>query len=163
MTLGLISDTHGFLHPRVAEVFGEVDAILHAGDIGPSAILDALEGIAPVYAVWGNVDDAAMRRRVPEHQYLTLEGVRIWMTHIGGHPDRWAPRVGGLLRADPPDVFVCGHSHIARAERVAALGGMLFINPGAAGKQGFHREKTCMRLKIESGRAVQLEVVHLDT
>ncbi len=125
-------------------------------------MLDALEAIAPVRAVWGNIDDAAMRRRVPEHQRFEVEGRRMWMTHIAGRPGRWAPGIRAALQADPPDLFVCGHSHLLQIERVQALGGMLFVNPGAAGQQGFHQVKTCVRLALEGGRFVRADVAHLD-
>jgi predicted phosphodiesterase len=84
------------------------------------------------------------------------------VTHIGGHPGRWAAGVEPALRAGPPGVFVCGHSHILRIERVPALGGMLYLNPGAAGRQGLHTVKTCVRLYVEAGAARRAEVVHLD-
>ena len=166
MRIGLVSDTHGYLHPELTKMLAGCDAILHAGDVGAGpdgmAILDALEAVAPVYAVWGNIDDAAMRRRVSEWQDVTLGGVRFVMVHIGGRPGRWASGVGPRLSADPPAVFVAGHSHILQVERVASLGRMLFVNPGAAGRQGFHRVKTCVRLVLEGGKAVQAEAVHLD-
>ena len=162
MTIGILSDTHGYFHPELADVLAGVDLILHAGDLGSEDVLDTLEAIGPTRAVWGNVDGWELRRRIPEHQRLTLEGVTFWMTHIGGRPGRWAPGVGSLLRQDPPAVFVCGHSHILRIERVAALGGMLYLNPGAAGRQGFHQVKTCVRLHLHDGAVRQAEVVHLD-
>ena len=102
-----------------------------------------------------------MRGRFREHARFTAGGLRVWMTHIGGHPARWAAGVGPALRRDPPDLFVCGHSHILRIERVRALGGMLYVNPGAAGRQGFHQVKTCVRLTVENGKVTQADVVHL--
>lgn len=162
MTIALLSDTHGFFHPALPTYLAGADLILHAGDIGTAAVLDELEALGPVRAVWGNVDGQGLRRRVPEHQRFEAGGVRFWMTHIGGHPKRWAPGIGPALRAERPDVFVCGHSHILRIERVPALGGMLYLNPGAAGRQGLHTVKTCVRLRVEGGGARQAEVVHLD-
>lgn len=162
MTVGIVSDTHGYFHPVLAEVFADVDLILHAGDIGDLDVLDALEALAPTEAVWGNIDGWAIRHRVPEHQRLDVGGLDVWMTHIAGRPGRWQQGMGARLRADPPDVLVCGHSHILRVERVKPLGGMLFINPGAAGRQGFHQKKTCLRLHVENGTARDLDVVHLD-
>ena len=162
MLIGLVSDTHGYFHPRLADALVGCDLILHAGDIGSSAVLDALEALAPVRAVSGNIDDAAMRARVPVHQRFEVDGLHVWMTHIAGRPGRWTPEVGRALREDPPDLFVCGHSHILQVERVAALGGMLFVNPGAAGQQGFHEVKTCVRLAVEGGRFVRADVAHLD-
>lgn len=161
MLLGILSDTHGFFHPELEEVLSGVDLILHAGDVGTPEVLARLEALAPVRAVFGNIDGAAVRRRAPEHQRFTAAGLRFWMTHIGGHPRRWAPGVGAQLRQERPDVFVCGHSHILRIERVASLGRMLYVNPGAAGREGFHQVKTCVRLRLEGGAAREAEVVHL--
>lgn len=163
MRIGILSDTHSYFHPALPDYLGDVDLILHAGDIGTEDVLDRLEALAPVRAVWGNIDGAVLRRRVPEHQRFEVEGLRFWMTHIGGRPGRWEKAIGPALRQEPPDVFVCGHSHILRIERVAQLGGMLFVNPGAAGQHGFHQVKTCVRLLVEDGKARQAEVVHLDT
>jgi predicted phosphodiesterase len=84
------------------------------------------------------------------------------MTHIAGRPGRWAPGVADELRRMRPGLFVCGHSHILQIERVDDPVGMLFINPGAAGREGLHRVKTCVRLTINDGRAKEAEVVHLD-
>ncbi len=162
MIIGIISDTHGYFHPAIPEYFSGVDAILHAGDVGTEDILDRLEALAPTYAVRGNIDGQGIRHRAPANQRLILGDVRIWMTHIGGHPKRWSPQVKDELRYEPPDVFICGHSHILRMERVASLGGMLFINPGAAGRSGFHRVKTCLRLEIKDGRPQRADVIHLD-
>lgn len=162
MTLGIVSDTHGHLPDEVLRVFAGVDLILHAGDIGPGPILERLEAVAPVRAVFGNIDDARMRRTVPEHQRFEAGGVRFWMTHVGGHPGRWASGIRAELQRTQPDVFVCGHSHLLRVERVPALGGLLYVNPGAAGRQGFHQVQTCLRLHLDAGRVQKAEVVELD-
>lgn len=163
MTFGILSDTHNYFHPLLPEVLADVDLILHAGDVGTPAVLDALEAIAPVRAVFGNIDGQAIRYRAPEYQRFKTDGVRFLMTHIGGRPGRWPKGIGPLLSRERPDVFICGHSHILRIERVSGLGGMLYLNPGAAGQQGFHTVKTCVRLVVEGGTAKQAEVVHLDT
>lgn len=162
MLVGILSDTHGFLHPRLAHYLADVDLILHAGDIGTPDVLDALEAIGPTRAVWGNIDGSPLRRRVPEEQRLDVDGLDVRMRHIGGHPGRWAPGVGPALRTDTPGLFVCGHSHILRIERVPALGGMLYLNPGACGRQGFHRVKTLVRLVVERGAPTRADVVHLE-
>jgi hypothetical protein len=161
-TLGLVSDTHGYVPPGLADDLAGVDLILHAGDIGDLAVLDELEAVAPVRAVWGNVDGWDIRHRTEAHARLRVEGLRVEMKHIAGRPGRWQDGVGDLLAADPPDLFVCGHSHILRIERVAALGGMLFVNPGAAGRQGFHQVKTCVRLTLDDGAFHEAQVIHLD-
>jgi putative phosphoesterase len=162
MLLGILSDTHGYFHPALPEYLAEVDLILHAGDIGTEAVLDQFEALAPTRAVWGNVDGQALRCRAPEHQRFEVEGVSFWMTHIAGRPGRWQRGMGTALQRETPDVFICGHSHILQIERVAKLNKMLFINPGAAGRQGFHQVKTCVRLTLEDGALQQADVIHLD-
>ena len=160
--LGIVSDTHGWVHPHLAAELDGVDLILHAGDVGPPEVLEPLEAVAPVVGVYGNIDGPPVRGRFSEHARFEVEGLRVWMTHIGGRPGRWARGIGPALRAEPPDLFVCGHSHILRVERVPTLGGMLYLNPGAAGRQGFHQVKTCVRLTVHEGKATAADVIHLD-
>lgn len=161
-TVGIVSDTHGYFHPLLVDDLAGVDLILHAGDVGDLGIVDGLEAVAPVKAVWGNIDGPNIRRRLPEEERFTVDGLDVWMTHIAGRPGRWQQGMGARLKADPPDIFVCGHSHILRVERVDAFDGMLFINPGAAGKQGMHERKTCLRLSIRDGTPSDVDVIHLD-
>jgi hypothetical protein len=161
-TLGILSDTHGYFHPELIDALDGVDHILHAGDIGDLTIIDGLKAVAPVTAVYGNVDGWDIRHRTGEHQRVTFAGVNVWMTHIAGRPGAWQRGMGEKLRADPPDVFICGHSHILRIERVAGFQNMLYLNPGAAGRQGFHQRKTCVRLVLDDGSPVQADVIHLD-
>jgi len=160
--IGIVSDTHGFFHPALPTYLGDADLILHAGDIGTEEVLDQLEALAPTRAVWGNIDGQRLRQRTAEHQLFAVEGVTFWMTHIAGRPGRWQRDMGKKLYPEPPNIFVCGHSHILRIERVRTMKKMLFINPGAAGRQGFHQVKTCVRLILEKGKAKHAEVVHLD-
>jgi uncharacterized protein len=160
--VGILSDTHGYVHPNLFKYCKDVDIILHAGDVGTIDVIDSLESMAEVKAVWGNVDGWDVRHRFPEHNQFEFAGVRFWITHIAGKPGTWQRGMGKTLLTDPPDVFVCGHSHILQIERVKSLNNMLFINPGAAGRQGFHLVKTMVRLIIENEKTVQAEVVHLD-
>jgi len=160
--VGILSDTHGYFHPSLPEAMKGVDLILHAGDIGTVDVLDQIEALGPTVAVYGNVDGQQIRLRTREDALIEKAGVRFWMTHIGGTPQRFDARIREVLEAEPPDVFVCGHSHILRVDRVRRLGGMLFINPGAAGRQGFHQVKTMIRLYLEDGKPVHAERIHLD-
>lgn len=160
--IGIVSDTHGFLHPGLHEAFQDVDLILHAGDVGRPEILDELRLVAPLEAVHGNIDGWDVRAECPEELTLDIGGLKIWMTHIGGRPGRWAPGIGDKLRSRSPDLFVSGHSHILKIERTDTPVKMLHINPGAAGRQGLHQVKTCVRLTVESGKASKADVIHLD-
>ena len=162
MEIGILSDTHNYFHPALPDELQGVDLILHAGDVGDESIIHGLQTIAPVRAVFGNVDGWDLRHEFPEFDRFEADGVRFAMTHIAGRPGRWQRGVGRRLSGDPPDVFVCGHSHILQIERVKSLDNMLFINPGAAGRQGFHQVKTCVRLYLTAGRVQKADVIHLD-
>ena len=162
MIVGIVSDTHGYFHPSLPAYLASVDLIIHAGDIGSEDILNGFRAMAPVRAVFGNVDGPALRRTLPEHDRFVEDGVSFWITHIAGRPGRWQQGMEAKLKSDPPDVFVCGHSHILQIERISKLENMLFINPGACGRQGMHQVKTCVRLEISDGKANRAEVIHLD-
>jgi uncharacterized protein len=161
MRIGLISDTHGFLDPKVLQHFHECDEIWHAGDIGDMTLIKTLEEFKPVRAVFGNIDDKALQTRYPEDLRFSCEGLRIWITHIAGAPPKYNPRIRKSLALEAPDVLICGHSHILRVKRDPAYGNMLFINPGAAGNQGFHSMKTIIRFTIEKGVISQMEAIDL--
>ena len=159
--IGLISDTHGYLDPRVLDHFSNCDEIWHAGDIGDVSIIDQLEQYKPSRIVYGNIDNAEIARRTSEHLNFELEGFTIWITHIGGAPPRYNPAVFPELQKNLPDIFVCGHSHILRVIRDKELHDMLYINPGAAGKEGFHKIRTILRFNLHEGVISQMEVVEL--
>jgi uncharacterized protein len=147
MRIGVISDTHGYLDPRAAVALSGVARILHAGDIGSPAIIDALEAIASVDAVHGNVDTGTpLARRFPASRQILIEDLRIHITHIGGQP---AALARGLPQPKP-DVYIFGHSHVALLE---TLGGVLFLNPGAAGRPRFGGGLSVAILEVEAGRA----------
>lgn len=158
--IGLISDTHSFLHPRVKHHFKEVDEIWHAGDIGSTKISDELKAFKPFRAVYGNIDGTELRKEFPKHLRFEMEGVRIWMTHIGGYPPKYKPQIIHSLQQNPIDLFICGHSHILKAIPDPQRG-LLHLNPGAAGKQGFHKVLTLMRFKLMEGKVHHLEVIEL--
>lgn len=160
--IGIVSDTHGYLHTGLSEAFKGVDLILHAGDVGRINIVDELAIIAPVRAVYGNVDGWDVRSEHPLQLTEVIDGVEIWMTHIGGRPGRWAQGIRSELTARRPDIFVCGHSHILKVERTDNPVDVLYINPGAAGRQGLHQVKTCLRLTITDGKPNKVDVIHLD-
>lgn len=161
MKIGLISDTHSYLDPKVFEHFKLCDEIWHAGDIGTTSLADELANYKPLRAVYGNIDDKDLQARFPENLWMDVEGVSVLMTHIGGSPPNYNPRVKKLLNNRIPQLFVCGHSHILRIKRDAALSNMLFVNPGAAGQHGFHTMKTIVRFEIVSKEIKNMEVIEL--
>lgn len=159
--IGLLSDTHSFLDERIFTYFDECDEIWHAGDIGDIAIMDTLEGFKPVRAVYGNIDGDIVRRSFPLDLRFNCEGVEVFMTHIGGYPGRYKPRVQKILAANPPQLYICGHSHICKVMPDRRLN-LLHINPGAAGNHGFHQVKTIVRFTLEKNNIKDLEVIELD-
>lgn len=161
MKIGLLSDTHGYLDKKVFDYFSACDEIWHAGDIGDKSVADALEGFKPLKAVYGNIDDKDLQLRFPEDLVFQCESLNIWMTHIGGVPPRYNPRVKKLLKVNTPDIFICGHSHVLRVIKDTDHSGMLYINPGAAGNQGFHHIKTLVRFEILEREIKNLEVIEI--
>jgi len=161
MRIGLLSDTHSHLDARVFDHFKEVDEIWHAGDIGDLTVADQLAAFKPFRAVYGNIDDKVAQTRFPEDCWMDVEGVRVWMTHIGGAPPNYNPRIKKVLKEKIPQVFICGHSHILRVVRDPAYQRMLYLNPGAAGNHGFHTIKTLVRFELAAGEVKKLEVIEL--
>lgn len=161
MRIGLISDTHGFLDPKVFVHFKGCDEVWHGGDFGDIEVVKALEDFKPLRGVYGNIDDKRIQIRFPEDLRFECEGLKVWMTHIGGAPPRYNTRVRKILASKTPDIFICGHSHILRVAKDPALGGMLYLNPGAAGNQGFHHMKTLLRFEIVEKETRNLEVIEL--
>ncbi|NJN33645.1 MAG: metallophosphoesterase family protein [Saprospiraceae bacterium] len=160
MKIGLMSDTHGFLDERVLEYFKNVDEIWHAGDIGTEGVADALEKFKPLRAVFGNIDNQALRQRFPENSRFDTEGVSVFMTHIGGYPGKYPSRIKTELQSGNYDLFICGHSHILKI-LPDPIHRLLHINPGACGNEGFHKVKTLIRFDILNAKIQNLEVIEL--
>ncbi len=161
MRIGLLSDTHNYLNPKIFTYFEECDEIWHAGDVGTASIIDELESFKPVTGVYGNIDGQDVRIRFPENVIMERDGLRILMTHIGGYPPRYSARVKKLLNEHQPDLYICGHSHILKIMPDPNRRGLLHINPGAAGKVGFHKVPTLVRFSINQGKIKDLQVIEM--
>ena len=161
MKIGLLSDTHSYLDPKVFDYFKSCDEIWHAGDIGTAAVADQLQTFKPLRAVYGNIDDKAIQARFPEDLRFPCEGLSIWITHIGGTPPLYNTRIRKLLNESTPDIFICGHSHILQVKRDPGLNNMLFLNPGAAGNHGFHVIKTLLRFEVAGKEVRGMEAIEL--
>ncbi len=159
--VGLISDTHGFLDPQVAKAFADVDEIWHAGDFGNLEVATQLEQLKPLRGVFGNIDDLEIRNEYPEDSQFECEGVSVWMTHIAGRPGFYHSRVRKKLKKSPPDLLICGHSHICHVQRDKDIQDMLYLNPGAAGHAGAHVMRTLLKFQIFEGQVQNLRVVEL--
>ena len=159
--IGLISDTHGYLDPKVFHYFEGCDEVWHAGDFGSEHLMEQIEAFRPTRAVFGNIDGGELRRKYPEHLFFECEGVKIYMTHIGGSPGKYSAKVKQNILSYQPQLFICGHSHILRVVSDNSLCKMLYLNPGAAGIHGFHKVRTLLRFKIDNGKYSDFQVIEL--
>lgn len=158
--IGLLSDTHGCFDDRLIHHFKDRDEIWHAGDIGNIDTLLKISSFKPVIAVYGNIDGQDIRAEYPKHQRFFCEKVDVWITHIGGYPNKYDVSVKDEIRKNPPDLFITGHSHILKV-MYDKKHQLLHINPGAAGKYGFHKMRTAIRFAIDNKTITDLEVIEL--
>lgn len=159
--IGILSDTHSYWDERYEKYFSCCDEIWHAGDIGDISILQRLRDICPIVrAVAGNIDHGYVRRECQEVEMFMAEGVKVWMTHIGGYPGKYARGVKQILRDNDIQLMVTGHSHILKVIYDPELK-LLHVNPGAAGVQGWQQQRTLIRLSIDNGTIKDLEVIEL--
>lgn len=154
----LLSDTHSYIDDRILEWASKADEVWHAGDIGDQRVSDALKAIKPLRAVYGNIDGHELRSEFPLNQRFTLEGVEVWMTHIGGYPNRYSREVKDEIKKNPPKLFISGHSHILKVMNDKRLG-LLHMNPGAVGIHGFHLKRTMLKFVLDKGKIKDLEVI----
>ncbi len=161
MKIGLISDTHGFVDPAVKDYFMDCDEIWHMGDFGSMQVVDKLSAIKPLKGVYGNIDGHEIRQIFPMEQRFKCAGIDVYMIHIGGTPPRYATGLKAKLTQNPPGIFLCGHSHILKVMADKPMNNMLYINPGAAGQQGFHKMRTIIRFEILEGKPQNMEVIEL--
>lgn len=156
----LLSDTHSYLDERILKYAAEADEIWHAGDIGNMQVAEKLEKLKPFRAVYGNIDGAEIRQAFPLNQKFEVEGVNVFITHIGGYPPKYTARVKTELQEFKPKIYICGHSHILKVMPDKNLQ-LIHMNPGAAGKSGFHQVRTMLRFTLDSGKVENLEVIEL--
>lgn len=156
----LLSDTHSYIDHQILKFVKQADEVWHAGDIGNLEVTDAIKKIKPLRAVYGNIDDATARLEFPLDAKFTVEGVAVWMTHIGGYPNKYHVRIREELQQQPPKIFISGHSHILKVQFDKKLN-LLHLNPGAAGNHGFHKVRTALRFVLAEGTIKDLEVIEL--
>lgn len=159
--IGLLSDTHTYLHPKIFEVFKDCDEIWHAGDIGNLETIAKLQKFKPIKAVFGNIDGQSVRISYPEVQSFVVEKMKVLMIHIGGYPNRYDKRAKQLIEKEKPDIFISGHSHILKVMYDKKYD-LLHMNPGAAGKFGLHQKITMLRFTINESEVKDLEIIELN-
>ena len=155
--IGLLSDTHGWLNPKVFDFFKDCDEIWHVGDIGSTEVPDSLLAFKPLRAVYGNIDDHKIRLMFNWINIFTIENVKVMMTHIGGYPGHYEPGIKELIIKEKPNIFISGHSHILKVMNDKELN-LLHINPGAAGNSGFHKIITMLRFQIDGSDIKNMEL-----
>ena len=157
----LLSDTHGFIDDQILKFVKLADEVWHAGDIGDIKVTDAIKNLKPLRAVFGNIDNSEIRVEFPLNNLFSIEGVDVWITHIGGYPQRYNTNVKEEIHKNPPDVFISGHSHILKVMTDKKLD-LLHLNPGAVGKHGMHQVRTMLRFEINNGKVENLEIIELE-
>ena len=156
----LLSDTHSFIDEQIMKYVRMADEVWHAGDIGNLIVTDTIQKEKPLRAVFGNIDDDKARLEFPLNNRFMCEGVDVWITHIGGYPDKYNVAIREEIQNNPPKLFICGHSHILKVQFDRKLN-LLHMNPGACGKHGFHQVRTMLRFEIDGDKIQQLEVIEL--
>lgn len=159
--IGLLSDTHGSLHPRVFDFFKDCDEIWHAGDVGSLQVIRQLENFKKLRGVYGNIDGSDIRSELPEFQVFNIEYVKVLITHIAGYPGKFNKTVLSEIKKHAPDIVVAGHSHILKV-MYDNRNKLLFINPGAAGNHGFHHKITWLRFQIDGKEFKEMEIMEID-
>ena len=160
MKIGLLSDTHSYLDDRILHHLSTCDEIWHAGDFGSLEVSDTLASLKPLRGVYGNIDDQTIRLIHPKVNRFTVEGLNVLMTHIGGYPGKYHPDIRNEIQQNPPGMFITGHSHILKIMPDKKLH-LLHLNPGAAGRHGFHKVRTLIKFEINAGKIENLQVVEL--
>ena len=156
----LLSDTHSYIDDQILKFVKQADEVWHAGDIGNLEVTDTIKKIKPLRAVFGNIDGSDARAEFPLDAKFEVEGVSVWITHIGGYPNKYYQRIREEIKLNPPKIFISGHSHILKVQYDKKLN-LLHLNPGAAGNHGFHKIRTMLRFKIEEGNIKDLEIIEL--
>ncbi len=154
----LLSDTHSHIDNDILKHVNQADEVWHAGDIGDLKVTDAIKNLKPLRCVYGNIDDDKARVEFPEHNRFMCEDIDVWITHIGGYPDKYNVRVREAINKKPPKLFICGHSHILKVMPDKKLN-LLHMNPGAIGIHGFHNVRTMLRFTIDGKKIDNLEVI----
>lgn len=157
----LLSDTHSYIDENIIKYVKQADEVWHAGDIGDLSVTDEIKKHKPLKAVYGNIDDTKARAEFPLNLRFMCEDIDVWVTHIGGYPPKYNSRIREALKNNPPDLFICGHSHILKVIPDKKLN-LLHMNPGAVGKHGFHQKRTMLRFKIDGKQIKDLEVIEFD-
>src|SRR5690606_1632866 len=158
MKILLLSDTHSYIDEKILKYAAEADEVWHAGDIGDLKVTDELSKVSKLRAVYGNIDATDIRREFPLNNRFMIDGIDVWITHIGGYPGKYSPQIKDEIYKNPPNLFICGHSHILKVMSDKRLN-LLHMNPGAVGQHGFHQVRTMLRFEINRSKIENLEVI----
>ncbi len=156
----LISDTHGYIDDVIVKYAKSADFVIHAGDIGDVKVIKGLSKVSITKAVFGNIDGAEIRSYTQENELFEIEGFKLLITHIAGRQPNYNTRVMRLIHKESPNILVYGHSHILKIEN-DKKNNLLCINPGAAGRIGFHKKRTMIRFNLNDKKIEKTEIIEL--
>lgn len=156
----LLSDSHSYIDDRILEYARQADEIWHGGDFGSMEVIEQLEKIKPLKGVYGNIDNNKIQSEFPEVNRFFCEDLEVLMIHIGGYPGKYSSLAKKEISEKAPKLFISGHSHILKA-MFDSKNDLLHLNPGACGKQGWHKVRTMMRFVVDGEEVKDLEIIEL--
>lgn len=154
----LLSDTHSYYNSEFEKHLKQADEIWHAGDIGSLEVTQYLSSFAELKAVYGNIDDFKIRSEFPKDKIFSVEGFKVWITHIGAYPPNYNKNIIERIRQIKPSIFICGHSHILKVIYDKNIN-CLHLNPGAIGKHGFHNVRTMLSFCLDDGQVKNMKII----
>jgi len=156
----VISDTHSYIDDRIIKYASEADYVIHAGDIGTFDVIRKLKSVSRVLFVYGNIDGNEIRSESNKFEFFELNNLKILLTHISGKTPKYNKETLIKIKEHNPDILIAGHSHILKIQ-YDKINQLIFLNPGAAGRHGFHLKRTMLRFEIKLNKIENLEIIEL--
>ena len=156
----VISDTHSYIDDRIIKYALEADYVIHAGDIGSFDVIRKLKSVSKVLFVYGNIDGNEIRSESNKFEFFKLDELKILLTHISGKTPKYNKETLIKIKEFTPDLLIAGHSHILKIQ-YDKINKLIFLNPGAAGRHGFHLKRTMLRFEIKLNKIENLEIIEL--
>ena len=156
----VISDTHSYIDDRIIKYASETDYVIHAGDIGSFDVIRKLKSVSEVLFVYGNIDGNDIRSESNRFEFFKIDDLKILLTHISGKTPKYNKETLIKNKEHSPDLLIAGHSHILKIQ-YDKINKLVFLNPGAAGKYGFHLKRTMLRFEIKLNKIENLEIIEL--
>lgn len=156
----VISDTHSYIDDRIIKYASEADYVIHAGDIGSFDVISKLKSVSEVLFVYGNIDGNEIRSEGNKFEFFKIDDLKILLTHISGKTPKYNKETLIKIKEHNPGLLIAGHSHILKIQ-YDKINKLVFLNPGAAGRHGFHLKRTMLRFEIKLNKIENLEIIEL--